>query len=64
MLSLIARSINNSCGATPASRLLGFTNKFDERGFIGDVCATNYDQFFLDALPVIDTACQNYDPIL
>ena len=64
VLSLIARSINNSCGATPASRLLGFTNKFDERGFIGDVCATNYDQFFLDALPVIDTACQNYDPIL
>jgi len=64
VLSLIGRQLNNACGATPASRLLGFTNKFDERGFIGDVCAPNYDQFFVDALPVIDTACQNYDPIL
>jgi hypothetical protein len=43
--------------------LLGFTHKFDERGFIGDVCASSYDQFFVDALPVIDAACQNYDPI-
>ncbi|MFN0247619.1 MAG: hypothetical protein ACKV2T_12105 [Kofleriaceae bacterium] len=63
VLSLIARQLANACGATPAARLIGFTNKFDERGFIGDVCASSYDQFFLDALPVIDSACQNWDPI-
>ncbi len=63
VLSLIGRQLNNPCGAVPASRLLGFTNKFGARGFIGDVCAASYDQFFVDALPVIDAACQNYDPI-
>jgi hypothetical protein len=64
VLSLIGRQANNPCGAVPASRLLGFTNKFGPNGFIGDVCAASYDQFFVDALPVIDTACQKFEPIL
>lgn len=63
VLSLIARQLDNTCGATPAARLLGFTNRFDERGLIGDVCAASYDQFFVDALPIIDATCQNYEPI-
>lgn len=62
VLSLIGRKLDNPCGAVPASKMLGFTNNFGENGFIGDVCATNYDQFFVDALPVIDKACQNYIP--
>jgi hypothetical protein len=62
VLSLIGRQLDNPCGAIPASHLLGFTNNFGDNGFIGDVCATSYDQFFLDALPVIDTACENYIP--
>ena len=62
VLSLIGRKLDNPCGAVPASKMLGFTNNFGENGFIGDVCATNYDQFFLDALPIIDKACENYIP--
>ncbi len=62
VLSLIGRKLDNPCGAVPASKMLGFTNNFGENGFIGDVCAANYDQFFVDALPVIDKACQNYIP--
>jgi hypothetical protein len=62
VLSLIGRKLDNPCGATPASKMLGFTNNFGDNGFIGDVCATSYDQFFVDALPVIDKACQNYIP--
>lgn len=62
VLSLIGRKLDNPCGATPASKMLGFTNNFGENGFIGDVCAQSYDQFFVDALPVIDKACQNYIP--
>ncbi len=64
VLSLIGRSLDNTCGATPAARLLGFTNRFGDNGVIGDVCAASYDQFFLGALPVIDTACQRWEPIL
>lgn len=62
VLSLIGRKLDNPCGAVPASKMLGFANNFGENGFIGDVCATSYDQFFVDALPVIDKACGNYIP--
>lgn len=62
VLSLLGRSLDNTCGATPAARLLGFTHRFGDHGLIGDVCATSYDSFFVDALPVIDTACQRWEP--
>jgi hypothetical protein len=62
VLSLIARSINNTCGATPAARLLGFSNRFAPNTFIGDVCAANYDSFFADALPVVSDACERWVP--
>jgi hypothetical protein len=62
VLSLIGRSLDNTCGAVPAARLLGFTHRFGDNGLIGDVCAASYDAFFLEALPVIDTACQRWEP--
>lgn len=62
VLALIGRKLDNPCAATPASKLLGFTNLFAERGFIGDVCAADYAPFFADALPVIDQACQHWVP--
>lgn len=62
VLALIGRKLDNPCGAVPASRLLGFTNLFDERGFIGDVCAADYAPFFSEALPVIGEACLNWVP--
>ena len=62
VLALIGRKLDNPCAAVPASKLLGFTNLFDERGFIGDVCAEDYAPFFADALPVIGDACLNWVP--
>ncbi len=59
MLSLIARRGDNPCGAVPAARILGFTNRFGDNGFLGDVCASSYDEFFTQSLPVIATACEN-----
>jgi hypothetical protein len=62
VLSLIGLTGNNSCGAQPASKLIGFTNNFGQNGYKGDVCSSSYDQFFSETLPLIDTACQNYEP--
>lgn len=62
VLSLIGLTGNNSCGAVPASKLIGFTNKFGDNAYKGDVCATSYDQFFAETLPVIDKACEKYVP--
>jgi hypothetical protein len=61
VLSLIGRKLDNPCGAVPASKILGFTNNF-QNGSIGDICAPSYDDFFRDALPLIDEACVNFVP--
>ena len=63
VLSLLGQSIDNTCGAVVASKLIGFTNRFGDNGFTGDVCASSYDEFFAAALPVVDTACENYVPV-
>ena len=44
-------------GAEKSPRLEAFVELFEERGFIGDVCAPDYDQFFKEAVAVIDFAC-------
>ncbi|MCA9700037.1 MAG: hypothetical protein KC431_21105 [Myxococcales bacterium] len=63
VLSLLGQSLDNDCGAVVASKLIGFTNRFGDNGFTGDVCAGSYDEFFTAALPVVDTACENYVPV-
>lgn len=60
VLSLIGEKENNTCGALFAKKLLSLTVRFGENGFIGDVCATSYDDFFAATLPIIDTACAGY----
>lgn len=62
MLSLLGRRLDNPCGAVPASRLMRLTNKFGKNGFLGDVCASTYDKFFEDALPLLDQACSVFMP--
>ena len=62
VLSLLGRRADNPCGAVPASRLMRFTNKFGRNAFLGDICASTYDQFFVDALPVISSACSIFLP--
>lgn len=64
VLSLLGRRADNPCGAVPAARLLGFARRFDDNGFVGDVCAESYDSFFAEALPIIDRACANYVPLI
>lgn len=60
VLSLLGETLDNACGAQVAAKLIGFTNRFGENGFKGDVCSTSYDGFFADTLPIIDKACQEY----
>ena len=62
VLSLLGRRGDNPCGAVPASRLMRFTNKFGKNGFLGDICASSYSQFFEDALPLLDQACSIFTP--
>ncbi|HLT40345.1 MAG TPA: hypothetical protein VK034_28900 [Enhygromyxa sp.] len=63
VLSLLGQSIDNGCGAVVASKLIGFTNRFGDNGFTGDVCADSYDEFFAAALPIVDQACENFVPV-
>lgn len=60
VLSLLGLAADNACGAQVAAKLIGFTNRFGERGYKGDVCAASYDGFFAETLPVIDKACEEY----
>lgn len=52
----------NFDGAELSPRLEAFVKSFGERGFVGDVCADNYDPFFEKAISVIDFACDNIIP--
>ena len=61
-LSLVGLAGGNACGAVPASKLIGFANRFGDNGYTDDVCASSYDDFFAAALPVIDDACANWVP--
>lgn len=60
VLSLLGQRLDNACGAQPAARLIGFTRRFGQNGFTGDVCATSYDGFFDQTLGVIETACRGF----
>jgi hypothetical protein len=62
VLSLLGQKLDNSCGAQPASKLMGFTHEFGDSGLLGDVCSASYSDFFLEALPVVDEACAGYIP--
>lgn len=63
VLSLIGVPEPNQCDEFSKSevgtRLATFTNKFDERGSVHDVCAPSYDDFFTDAVSIIDQACDD-----
>lgn len=60
VLSLLGLRAGNACGAVPAARLLGFTRRFGNNGFTGDVCADDYAPFFDGALGVIERACMGF----
>lgn len=51
-----------SCEAEPSTRLEEFVSLFGERGFHGDICASDYESFFLDAVNTIQTTCDDFVP--
>ncbi|MCY1008683.1 hypothetical protein OV079_24595 [Nannocystis pusilla] len=48
-------------GAELSPRIVQFTEMFTN-GFIGQICAPSYKQFFSDAIGLIDEACENFMP--
>lgn len=49
-------------GGQISERLETFVKSFGDRGFVGDVCADNYGEFFRDAVRVVNFACQERPP--
>lgn len=49
-------------GAEASPRLREFAESFGNRGFVGSVCAPSYDAFFAEAVAVVDTACDEFEP--
>ena len=49
--------------AESAPRLQAFISMFGDNGFIGSVCASDYAPFFLEAVDVIDAACDTHVPV-
>ena len=54
-------NVNNWPTLFLGTRLTQFTEMFTY-GFVGDVCAPNYGQFFDDAISVVEAACLGYEP--
>ena len=52
----------NLDGAEPSPRLQSFVGMFPH-GVLGSVCVDDYAPFFLDAVRVIDVACDDFGPI-
>jgi hypothetical protein len=49
-------------GAESSPRIAQFTSMFTN-GFIGRVCEPSYASFFQEAVAVIKSACEDFDPI-
>ncbi|MEM6997070.1 MAG: hypothetical protein AAF721_41585 [Myxococcota bacterium] len=45
----------------PTERFVEFVDGFD-RGLTGNICSTSYSAFFEEAVGLIDTACDEYEP--
>jgi hypothetical protein len=49
-------------GAEAAPRLREFVDSFGDKGFFGSVCAPSYDEFFQEAVGLIDVTCDEFIP--
>lgn len=57
-----AAGICTGDGAEPSARLRAFTESWGPRGIAGSVCANSYNSFFDEAVGVIDTTCEEFQP--
>lgn len=48
-------------GAEPGPRVSAFTKMFT-RNLVGQVCAMDYDEFFADAVALVENACEDFVP--
>jgi len=53
---------DNASGAEPSPRLRQFVDSFGERGVAGSVCSDSYEEFFKQAVAIIDTTCDGFIP--
>ncbi len=58
----ICPPLNDMTGAEPSPRLREFVESFGPRGFSGSICAGSYDEFFTQAVGIIDTTCDGFIP--
>jgi len=49
-------------GGEPSPRLRQFVEPLGDHGVWGSVCEANYDPFFQQAVGLIDTTCDDFDP--
>lgn len=49
-------------GAETSPRLRQFLDSWGTNGFFGSICAASYNDFFQEAVDIIDTTCDEFDP--
>jgi hypothetical protein len=66
VLSLIWKDSWNNCtnafSETNGTQIESFTNMFTNHS-VGNICDNSYAGFFADAIPTIEGACDNFEPI-
>jgi hypothetical protein len=56
-------SVPGSNGGEYSPRLIEYVDSWDERGLWGSVCSPNYGSFFEQAVALIDSACEEFEPV-
>jgi hypothetical protein len=59
---LLDKCVGGVEGAEVAERVTTFTTMFTN-GFVGRICEPDFGGFFSQAVGVIETACENFEPI-
>jgi hypothetical protein len=65
VLGLYALLEDQSCigfGPNESVKFIEFTEMFGDHGIIGTVCSDDYNSFFQDAVALIDTTCDEFEP--
>jgi hypothetical protein len=56
-------SVPGSNGGEYSPRLIEYVDSWGSRGLWGSVCSPNYGAFFEQAVALIDSACEEYEPV-